>query len=321
MAKTVNMGGIFSPDPDAVRCGGGAGSEGAGCQHREVEQDADPRVCGAGVQRGDDVPLRGGEGGGIRDGAEAHPVQQAHDGGLRLRVDAQQHPAHEEGGGDRADVALFISPCYYKSKMDNAAADRLLHAPRRRLADPVERLQLPGEHRDRHDGGAGHQLSQHPNIAAVKESGGNVVKMGEIIKNTRPDFQVLAGSARFLYPSVVLGAVGGVLALANIAPQQCCDILAFAKAGKHEDGAAAPLRMIAPNTAVTAGFGVAGLKAAMDMAGHGGRQARSPMQPLNRRQKAKLKGHPADRGDPFVAKSFQRSAISPWNWIFAIADR
>jgi len=31
--------------------------------------------------------------------------------------------------------------------------------------------------------------------------------MGEIIKNTRPDFQVLAGSAGFLYPSLVLGAV------------------------------------------------------------------------------------------------------------------
>ena len=62
-----------------------------------------------------------------------------------------------------------------------------------------------------------------------------MVKMGEIIKNVRPDFQVLAGSAGFLYPALCLGAVGGVLALANNAPQQCCDILAFTKAGKYED--------------------------------------------------------------------------------------
>ena len=39
------------------------------------------------------------------------------------------------------------------------------------------------------------------------------------------DFQVIAGSAGFLYPALCIGAIGGVLALANIAPQQCCDIL------------------------------------------------------------------------------------------------
>ena len=86
-----------------------------------------------------------------------------------------------------------------------------------------------------------------------------------------------------------MGAVGGVLALANIAPQQCCDILAFAKAGKHEEARQLQLRMIAPNTAVTAGFGVAGLKAAMDMLGMIGGKPRSPMQPLGEEQKAKLK--------------------------------
>jgi 4-hydroxy-2-oxoglutarate aldolase len=41
---------------------------------------------------------------------------------------------------------------------------------------------------------------------------------------------------------------------------------------------------------VTAGFGVAGLKAAMDMLGMIGGKPRSPMQPLNDEQKTKLKG-------------------------------
>lgn len=189
-----------------------------------------------------------------------------------------------------ADVALFISPCYYKSKMDNAAlADYYT-----RLADaspiPVSVYNFPANTGIDMTAELVIKLSQHPNIAAVKESGGNVVKMGEIIKNVRPDFQVLAGSAGFLYPAVVLGAVGGVLALANIAPQQCCDILTFAKAGKHEEARQLQLRMIAPNTAVTAGFGVAGLKAAMDMLGMVGGKPRSPMQPLNDEQKTKLKG-------------------------------
>lgn len=189
-----------------------------------------------------------------------------------------------------ADVALFISPCYYKAKMDNAALTDYYT----RLADaspiPVSVYNFPANTGLDLSAELVIKLSQHPNIAAVKESGGNVVKMGEIIQNARPDFQVLAGSAGFLYPSLCLGAVGGVLALANIAPQQCCDILTLTKAGKHEEARKLQLRMIAPNTAVTAGFGVAGLKAAMDMLGMVGGKPRSPMQPLTEEQKAKLKG-------------------------------
>jgi 4-hydroxy-2-oxoglutarate aldolase len=195
-----------------------------------------------------------------------------------------------------ADVALFISPCYYKSKMDNAALTDYYT----RLADaspiPVSVYNFPANTGLDLSAELVIKLAQHPNIAAVKESGGNVVKMGEIIKNTRPDFQVLAGSAGFLYPSLVLGAVGGVLALANIAPQQCCDILNFAKAGKHEEARQLQLRMIAPNTAVTAGMGVAGLKAAMDMLGLIGGKPRSPMQPLSDEQKGKLKKILQDAG-------------------------
>jgi len=38
------------------------------------------------------------------------------------------------------------------------------------------------------------RLSEHPNIAGVKDSGGNLAKLGQIVKSVRPGFQVLAGS-------------------------------------------------------------------------------------------------------------------------------
>jgi len=59
---------------------------------------------------------------------------------------------------------------------------------------------------------------QHPNVIGVKESSGNVVKLADIVRLCGPDFQVLAGTAGFFFPSLAVGAVGGVLALANIAP-------------------------------------------------------------------------------------------------------
>jgi len=188
-----------------------------------------------------------------------------------------------------ADVALFISPCYYKSKMDNAGLTDYYT----RVADaspiPVSVYNMPANTGVDMSAELVIKLSQHPNIAGVKDSGGNVAKLGEIVRCARPDFQVLAGSAGFLYPALCMGAVGGVLALANIAPQQCCDILALFKQDKHEEARQLQLRMIAPNTAVTAQFGVPGLKAAMEMLGFYGGNPRSPMLPLGEEQKAALK--------------------------------
>jgi len=83
------------------------------------------------------------------------------------------------------------------------------------------------------DGGI--KLSQHRNILGLKDSGGNPAKIGEVVRQAKAGFQVLAGSAGFLYPALCTGAVGGVLALASIAPQQSCNILSFFKQSKHDE--------------------------------------------------------------------------------------
>src|SRR5437773_438594 len=48
------------------------------------------------------------------------------------------------------------------------------------------------------------ELSSHPNIAGIKDSGGNAPKVGEMIAGAAPGFAVLAGSASFLYPALCL---------------------------------------------------------------------------------------------------------------------
>lgn len=189
-----------------------------------------------------------------------------------------------------ADVALLISPSYYKSKMDAAALTHYYQSVAEASPIPVSIYNMPANTMVDMPADLIIRLSQHPNIAGVKDSGGNLAKLGEIVKSARPGFQVLAGSAGFLYPALCVGAVGGVLALANIAPQQCCDIGSFFTHGKHEDAKELQLRMIAPNTAVTARFGVPGLKAAMEMVGFYGGNPRSPLLPLSDEQKVIVRG-------------------------------
>jgi len=189
-----------------------------------------------------------------------------------------------------ADVALLITPSYYKSKMDAAA---LLHYYQS-VADaspiPISIYNMPANTMVDMSAELVIKLSRHPNIIGLKDSSGNLAKLGEIVRRARSGFQVLAGSAGFLYPALCLGAIGGVLALSNIAPQQCCDILNFFHQGRLADAKELQLRLIAANDAVTARFGVAGLKAAMEMIGFYGGPPRSPLQPLNDEQRAILRG-------------------------------
>jgi 4-hydroxy-2-oxoglutarate aldolase len=188
-----------------------------------------------------------------------------------------------------ADVAILITPSYYKSKMD---AEGLTHYYLS-IADaspiPVSIYNMPLNTGVDMTPDLIISLSRHPNIAGVKDSSGNLAKMGEVIHSARPGFQVLAGSAGFFYPALCIGASGGVMALANIAPSQCCDIMEFFKEGKHDEAKELQLRMIASNTAVTARFGVPGLKAALDMLGQYGGNTRSPMLPLTEAQKGSLR--------------------------------
>jgi 4-hydroxy-2-oxoglutarate aldolase len=121
------------------------------------------------------------------------------------------------------------------------------------------------------------RIAAHPNVVGLKDSGGNITKLGDTVRQAGAGFQVLAGSAGFFFAALALGAVGGVLALANIAPQACIDIYRLFRAGEWARAAELQRLMIPVNAAVTARYGVAGLKAAMDMLGYRGGPVRSPL--------------------------------------------
>lgn len=188
-----------------------------------------------------------------------------------------------------ADVALLITPSYYKSKMDAAALTHYYFTVADASPIPVSVYNMPANTNVDMSAELIIKLSEHPNIAGVKESGGNLPKIGEIIRYARPGFQVLAGSAGFLYPAYCLGAVGGVLALANIAPKLCCDLEKLFQQAKHDEARELQLRLIVPNNAVTNRFGVPGLKAAMDMVGYYGGPPRSPLLPVSDAQRETIR--------------------------------
>ncbi|HDL85071.1 MAG TPA: dihydrodipicolinate synthase family protein [Candidatus Acetothermia bacterium] len=188
-----------------------------------------------------------------------------------------------------ADAALVVTPSYYRGLMTKHALREHFHAVAESSPIPIILYNIPSCTGIDLDAETVAALAEHENIIGIKDSGGNVIKMAEIGRLTGPDFQVLAGSASFLLPALSVGAVGGILALANIAPAQCLQIRQDFLDQKWEQARQMQMRMIPANTAVTRKWGVPAVKAALDMLGMYGGPARPPLLPLSDEKTRKLR--------------------------------
>ena len=188
-----------------------------------------------------------------------------------------------------AHAALVVTPHYYGGRMNEAAMLAYFTAVADQSPIPILLYNVPKFTHINMTAGLVAQLSRHPNIAGIKDSTGNVIQLGEISNHVDADFNVLVGTAGALFGALSLGCVGGVLALANVAPQICVRIYRLVQEGNFEAAKTLQLRMIPVNQAVTATYGVPGLKAAMDMLGYFGGDPRPPLLPSSEKEKSEIR--------------------------------
>lgn len=189
-----------------------------------------------------------------------------------------------------AHVALVLTPAYYRGQMTATALRGHFLAVADASPIPVAIYNMPANAAGVDlDAETVIELSAHQRIIAVKDSSGNIAKMAQIVAGAREGFSVIAGSAGFLLPALAVGATGAVAALANIAPRACLRLLDLWRAGELEPARELQARLVAPNTAVTSGYGVAGLKAALRLVtGYGG-EPRAPLTPLSDADRGRLR--------------------------------
>ncbi|MCG8617053.1 MAG: dihydrodipicolinate synthase family protein [Desulfobacterales bacterium] len=188
-----------------------------------------------------------------------------------------------------AHAALLLTPNYYTGAMNHGALVQHFTAVADASDIPVLIYNVPKYTGINTSVALVSELSRHPNIIGLKDSTGNVAQLAEVIDQVPSDFQTLVGTAGALMGALSLGCVGGILALANIAPAQCLRLIELVKKGDMDSAAVLQRRLAPVNTAITATYGVAGLKAAMDMLGYYGGAPRLPMQPATDEVKAKIK--------------------------------
>ena len=188
-----------------------------------------------------------------------------------------------------ADYALVIAPSFFKSEMKHHTFLNYYNKVAASVMIPVIIYNVPKFTNVNIETDTIVELSKHPNIAGVKDSTENTARISELVANTPESFKVIVGTASVLYPGLIAGADGGILALANIAPDECLQLFLHYIANKNKEALELQNRLIPVNKAVTTRFGVAGLKAAMDLLGYDGGDPRLPLEPLNEAQIIELK--------------------------------
>ena len=123
------------------------------------------------------------------------------------------------------------------------------------------------------------RLAAHPNIVGMKESGSDLGYISELVERTPDDFTVLAGSATTYFQALCAGCDGGILALASLLPGECVRLQALVRDQRLAEGRALQYWMMPLARSVGSTYGVAGLKAALDLIGYNGGVPRPPLRP------------------------------------------
>lgn len=133
------------------------------------------------------------------------------------------------------------------------------------------------------------RLATHPNIIGMKESGGDVARIADLVAVTPDDFQVLAGTAATFYPALCVGAAGGILALSCAVPDACMRVFDLARAGRHAEALAIQRQLVPLARLLGQTHGVPGLKGALNLLGYDVGLPRPPLAPLAEAAVAQLR--------------------------------
>ena len=192
--------------------------------------------------------------------------------------------------GAGADAVLVLTPSVYRNQLTPGA----LVAHYRAIADaspvPVLLYNMPQATGVTLTPAIVQELASHPNIGGIKESSGDVAVVVDLVGRAPAGFPVVVGAAASLYASLMVGATGAIVAIANVVPELCVRLFELARAGRHEEALALQRALTPLAAAVTTGFGVPGLKAAMALAGYRPGQPRRPLLPLDEHDRRTIRG-------------------------------
>lgn len=188
-----------------------------------------------------------------------------------------------------AHAALILTPFYYGGKMNDEALIKYFTDVADNVDIPVLIYNVTKFTHINISPYAVGVLSKHPNIIGMKDSSGDIPQMVKFKNVITEDFNLMVGTASAWFPALTLGVKAGIMALANCAPNQCDEVQENFEKGNVENSREIYIRMFPVNAAVTATFGIAGLKYSCSLLGYEGGYVRKPLLDLKDDDKTKIK--------------------------------
>ncbi len=177
-----------------------------------------------------------------------------------------------------ADFVSILTPSYFKKRLTDEAMIGYYTDVADAVPIPVIAYNAPGFTGMTLTPKVVEVISRHPNVIGLKDtSKGNMSTYLSVAGN---DFDILSETVSTLFESMLLGAKGGVVSLANAFPAPCCELYEACKAIDLDKARRLHYMLIKLNRSVSGSFGVAGVKYAAEVAGYYGGDPRKPLLPI-----------------------------------------
>lgn len=131
--------------------------------------------------------------------------------------------------------------------------------------------------------------NRFPRITGIKDSGGDLTVLNDLLIDRRPDFSVVTGIDTLVLPGLLAGSQGAILGSANVCPELSLEVLRLFDAGQLQEARTIQNRLTRFWLAMGLGSFPAPVKAAMELIGLPAGAPRSPIAPLDAERREMLR--------------------------------
>lgn len=186
-------------------------------------------------------------------------------------------------------AALVLTPHYYGERMNDEALVRFYTEVADSSDIPLLIYNVPKVTHFNISADTVKHLSQHPNIVGMKDSSGSIDLLKTYYHSVPREFNLTVGTVAIWFEALELGVRAGIHAAANCIPNLCSEIQTRFEENDRTWAKEIQERVLPVNKAVTATYGIPGLKYAATLMGYKGGSPRSPLLPLREEEQNDIK--------------------------------
>ncbi len=132
-------------------------------------------------------------------------------------------------------------------------------------------------------------LNEVPGVIGVKQSGGNIHQLADLLHMDPPGGSVFTAVDDLLYPSYLIGARGAISATLTVVPQLCLDQWNAVQRGDHSRARDIHDRLLPIWRAIDGPNMTARIRYALALQGRDGGNVRRPLTPVNDEEKVAIR--------------------------------